>query len=123
MRLASDLEVSSHIPYDETVHTRPLCSRINALIPEEADWGAREDRAEDCPAGVGRDDGDQRVTGPAEVRLWEDSKVLQQDGQLGTQEGGVVDPEACPEPFGGPYDFVFGECVLVTTSAVYDCSR
>lgn len=59
LRSDCDCEFRRYTPYDETVQTLALGGRINVLDPEVADGGAREDCAEDRPAGVGGDDGDQ----------------------------------------------------------------
>ena len=59
LRFDPDCAFRSYIPYDETVQTLALGGRINVLDPVVAAGGAREDCAEDRPAGVGGDDGDQ----------------------------------------------------------------
>jgi hypothetical protein len=119
----NNCEFKGYIPYYKTVQTLALRGRINILDPEVADGVAREDCTDDRPARVGGNESDQPVADLAEALLWKNPEVLEQDGQFGAKEGRVVDPEAGPEPFAGPYDFVFGECALVTTGAVYDCSR
>lgn len=62
------------------------------MCPEVADRCAAEDSTEDGPARVCGDESDQSIVNSPERLLWEDAKVLQQDGQLRTIEGRVVRP-------------------------------
>ena len=62
------------------------------MRPEVADRSAAEDGTEDGPARVCGDECDQSVVHPPERLLWEDTKVLQQDGQLRAVESRVVRP-------------------------------
>ena len=62
------------------------------MCPEVADRSTAEDSTEDGPTRVCGDECDQSVVDPPECLLWEDAKVLQQDGQLRAVEGRVVRP-------------------------------
>jgi hypothetical protein len=60
--------------------------------PEVADRSTAEDGTEDCPARVCGDERDQPIVHSPECLLWEDAKVLQQDGQFRAVESRVVGP-------------------------------
>lgn len=62
------------------------------MCPEVADGRTAEDSTEDGPARVCSDECDQSVIDPPELLLWEDAKVLQQDGQLRAVQSRVVRP-------------------------------
>lgn len=68
------------------------------MCPEVADGRTAEDGTEDSPARVCGDECDQSVVDLPESLLWEDAKVLQQDGQLRAVESRVVRPQTDPEP-------------------------
>lgn len=62
------------------------------MCPEVADRSTTEDSTEDGPTRVCSDECDQSVVNPPEGLLWEDAKVLQQNGQLRAVESRVVRP-------------------------------
>jgi hypothetical protein len=53
------------------------------VIPEVRDWFACEDGSQDGEGSVGGYHAEEDDACYAEAFLWEDAKVLQQDGELG----------------------------------------
>ena len=74
-------------------------SVFNCFVPEELDWFAEEDRAEDCPARPGEDESHETVAQNAKEAVWKDAQILQQDRELGQEQSEVVDDDRSPERF------------------------
>lgn len=99
------------------------CIGVDRLQPKVLDGDASEDGAEDRPAGVRADEGDEDVAGLAEARLRENAQVLQENGKFGEVKSEVVDPDRCPEPDIRVESLVLCKCRTVASRAVFNCGR
>jgi hypothetical protein len=74
----------------------PLAEAFSAwdrFVPEELNWFAEEDGAEDCPAGPGEDESHEAEAEDAEETIGKDAQVLEEDGEFGQEQSEVVDDD------------------------------
>lgn len=72
----------------------------DGVIPEFGDRDAIEERTDHGPGTVNAQDGDHDPAGDAHALGGEDAEVLQQDGCLCAEDGGVVEGDSEPEGLG-----------------------
>lgn len=65
-------------------------------VPEAGDGEAVDKGADDSPGAVGGDDSHDDVAGETEALVGEDTQVLEQDGELGGAQAGVVEGDGGP---------------------------
>jgi hypothetical protein len=69
------------------------CTARDCFVPEECDWCAEEDGADDGPAGPGEDEGHKAEAQDAKQVVWKDAQVLQENRELGQEQREVVDDD------------------------------
>ena len=90
--VSGDIQGRVGEPECQLVHAVP----VNGLVPEVRHGDAHEERATKRPDAVDGEDADHDVAEALDLALGEDSDVLEDDGDLGEDQGQVVHWDSAP---------------------------
>jgi hypothetical protein len=90
--ICGDVQGGVGEPECQLVHAMP----VNSLVPEVRHWDAHEERATEGPDAVDGEDANHDVAEALDFALSENSDVLEDNGDLGEDQGQVVHWDSAP---------------------------